>query len=108
MTNLNRSIDMDANDLKVLREALSCGNPHCMGGVYPTMPDGEPEQCRWCFEHADAIDILDRIEAAQAGRKVLTEEQFRKEIESWNGSIDDWERSTERKCYQICRDNILY
>ena len=35
---------------------------------------------------------------------MLSEEAFRDEIESWNGSIDDWERSTEQKCYHIARD----
>jgi len=33
---------------------------------------------------------------------IMTEQMFRDEIEAWNGSIDDWDRSIERKCYQIC------
>lgn len=35
----------------------------------------------------------------------LSEDKFREEIESWNGSIDDWGRSTEKKCYEIARDH---
>ena len=30
----------------------------CFGGAIPTMPDGEPEQCRWCFEHSDGISAI--------------------------------------------------
>jgi hypothetical protein len=39
-------------ELEKARELLSVAKcPNCDGsGAYPVMPDGEPEQCRWCFE----------------------------------------------------------
>jgi len=76
-------------DLRTIRQALECGNPHCIGGAYPTMPDGEPEQCRICWDNNSALSALARIEEQieQEAPKVLTEEQAMLIAHEWGAEM---------------------
>lgn len=44
-----------------LEHECKCPEPHCMDGAIPTMPDGEPEQCQWCFEHSIGLAALSTL-----------------------------------------------
>ena len=38
------------------RVVLECINSHCgNSGAFPTMPDGEPEQCQFCYTEPRSI-----------------------------------------------------
>jgi len=45
--------------VEALEKMCKCPNG-CIGGAIPTMPDGEPEQCQWCFTYGHELSLLSR------------------------------------------------
>ena len=38
-----------------LLEIAICPQQGCMGGAYPSGPEGEAAQCQWCYERDNAL-----------------------------------------------------
>ena len=51
ITRLEAELIAERKLLKVAR----CPVEDCVDGAYPTMPDGEAEQCQWCCERDELL-----------------------------------------------------
>lgn len=58
----------------------------CDGTQYPVPPDGEAEQCQWCYERGAAIKALAEQPAPPAVSVDL--ERFRLPVEAWQSRLD--------------------
>jgi len=56
----------DIDTAEIRARLFPCPNEGCHDGAYPTMPDGEPEQCHWCYEHAEKLALCDAVDALRA------------------------------------------